>query len=97
MASVRCLYVPITAKISFMPIEKCNFRQIHLRLFANAWNQWFAKTMTGRSEHSENSFYTGLLQHSFNGTLIYRFAVVLSYWFTTAKLQIKVSAMGCGF
>ncbi|WP_410859777.1 hypothetical protein [Phocaeicola plebeius] len=65
---------------------------IHLRLFANAWNQWFAKTMTGRSEHSENSFYTGLLQHSFNGTLIYRFAVVLSYWFTTAKLQIIASA-----
>ena len=72
-----------------MPIEKCNFRQIHLRLFANAWNQWFAKTMTGRSEHSENSFYTGLLQHSFNGTLIYRFAVVLVYNSKTSNKSIS--------
>ena len=89
IVSIRCQYVPITAKISFMPIEKCNFRQIHLRLFANAWNQWFAKTMTGRSEHSENSFYTGLLQHSFNGTLIYRFAVVLVYNSKTSNKSIS--------
>ena len=53
--------------------------------------------MTGRSEHKENSFYADLQQHSFNDALVYCFAVVLSYWFTTAKLQIKVSTMGCGF
>ena len=51
----------------------------------------------GRSEYSENLFYTGLQQHSSYDALVYCFAVVLSYWFTTAKLQIKVSAMGCGF
>jgi uncharacterized membrane protein len=87
----------ITAKIRLRTIERCNFRQIHLRLFANASNQWSAKTMMNRSEYSENLFYTGLQQHSSNDALIYCFAVVLSYWFTTAKLQIKVSAMGCGF
>ena len=51
----------------------------------------------GRSEYSENLFYTGLQQHSFNDALVYCFAVALSYWFTTAKLQIKVSAMECEF
>jgi len=86
IVSIRCQYVPITAKTDIRPIRKCYFGQIQPRLFTSSANQWFAKTMTGRSEHSENSFYTGLLQHSFNGTLIYRFAVVLSYWFTTAKL-----------
>jgi hypothetical protein len=70
---------------------------MYLRLFANASNQWSVKTMMGRSEYSENLFYTGLQQHSFNDALVYCFAVAQSYWFTTAKLQIKVSAMECGF
>ncbi len=30
-------------------------------------------------------------------SMIYWFAVVLLCWFTTAKLQIKVSAIDCGF
>ena len=53
--------------------------------------------MMDRSEYSENLFYTGLQQHSSDDTLVYCFAVVLSYWFTTTKHQIKVSAMECGF
>ena len=53
--------------------------------------------MMGRSEYVENLFYIGLQQHSSYDALVYCFAVVLSYWFTTAKLQIKVSAMECGF
>jgi len=66
-------------------------------VFANASNQWSAKTMMGRSEYSENLFYIGLQQHSSNDALVYWLTVLLSYWFTTAKLQIKVSAMECGF
>ena len=53
--------------------------------------------MMGRSGHSENLFYTGLQQHSSYDALVYCFAVVLSYWFTTTKHQIEVSAMDCGF
>jgi len=30
-------------------------------------------------------------------SMICWFTVLLSYWFTTAKLQIKASAMDCGF
>lgn len=97
MTSIRCQYVPITAKVRLRPIVKCNFRQILLRLFANSSNQWSAKTMMGRSEYSENLFYTGLQQHSSNDAQVYCFVVALSYWFTTAKLQIIVSAMECGF
>lgn len=72
-------------------------RQMCLRLFANASNQCSAKTMMSRSKYSEILFYTSLQQHSSYDALVYCFAVVLSYWFTTAKLQIKVSEMGCGF
>ena len=77
-------------------MDKCDFEQILPRLFENASNQWFAKTMMGRSEHSENLFYADLQLHSSYDALVYCLAVVLSYWFTTAKLQIKESAMECG-
>ena len=42
---------------------------MYLRLFANASKQCSAKTMMGRSEYSENLFYTGLQQHSSAGLL----------------------------
>lgn len=71
-------------------MDKCDFKRILPRLFESALNQWFAKMMMGRSEYSEILFYTSLQQHSSYDELVYCFAVVLSYWFTTAKLQIKV-------
>ena len=97
IASIRCQYMPITVKIRFRPIKKCYFEQTPPRLFTNAKNLWFTKTMMDRSEHSEILFYTGLQQHSSYDALVYCFAVALSYWFTTAKHQIKVSAVECGF
>ena len=57
---IRCQYVLITAKTDIRAIRKCYFEQIHPRLFTNSANQWFAKTIMDRSEHSENSFYTDL-------------------------------------
>ena len=70
---------------------------MYLRLFANAENQWFAKTMMNGNGQSRKQFCTDRQQHSSNDVQVYCFAVVLSYWFTTAKLQIKVSARGHGF
>ena len=62
---------------------------MYLRLFANASKQCSAKTMMGRSEHSENLFYTGLQQHSFNDALVYCFAVVLVYNSKTSNKSIS--------
>jgi len=70
---------------------------MYLRLFTNTENQWFAKTMMNGNGQSRKQFHTDRKQHSFNDVLVYWLIVVLSYWFTTAKHQIKVSAMGCGF
>lgn len=42
-----------------------------------------------RSEHSENSFYTGLQQHSFNNMLVYCFTVVLVYNSETSNKSIS--------
>jgi len=62
---------------------------MYLRLFANASNQWFAKTMMVRSEYSENLFYTGLPQHNFNDTLDYCCVVVLVYTSETLNKSIS--------
>ena len=42
-----------------------------------------------RSEHSENSFYTGLQKHSFNNMLVYCFTVVLVYNSETSNKSIS--------
>ena len=62
---------------------------MYLRLFANASNQWSAKTMMGRIEYSEKLFYTALLQHSFNDTLVYCCTVVLVYTSETSNKSIS--------
>ena len=89
IVSIRCQYVPITAKTDIRPIRKRYFEQTHPRLFTNSANQWFAKTIMDRSEHSENSFYTGLQQHSFNNMLVYCFTVVLVYNSETSNKSIS--------
>jgi hypothetical protein len=81
--------VPITAKTGIRPIRKRYFEQTHPRLFTNSANQWFAKTIMDRNEHSENSFYTGLQQNSFNNMLVYCFTVVLVYNSETSNKSIS--------
>ena len=49
IVSIRCRYMPITAKTDVRPIRKCYLGQIQPRLFTSEANQWFAKTMKNRT------------------------------------------------
>ena len=69
--------------------EKCDFRQIHLRLFVNASNQRFAKTMINRIGQSRKQFCTDRQQHSSNDALICCCTVVLVYNSKTSNKSIS--------